>query len=301
MPESGTSKVVIPYYNEINTFLESIPVDFKMGNPDLCCFRLQKGQDGIMYKPPFRRGFYFVGLVSNAETTRVTYDNSTVNNLNSFLVFQSPGLIYSFHRDPSAYGYLIYFKSHCFHYFKPLIEEQFPFFHIQHTDFYKLTYEKFEELSPCFAEVFSAFESFKDHTIASLKLLALLYRLKDFSTVNNVWQQRMATPQQVLVKKFVTLVNTRYLEKRLVDDYAQMLFVTTNHLSQSVKSVSGKNALSHINERIIAEAKPLINYTDKSIAEIAYTLDFSDPANFGKFFKKQVGISPLEFRVKQAK
>ena len=64
----------------------------------------------------------------------------------------------------------------------------------------------------------------------------------------------------------------------------------------SVKQISGKNALAFIAERLAAEAKSLIQYTDFEIAEIAYQLNFSDPANFGKFFKKQVGLAPSEFR-----
>jgi AraC family transcriptional activator of pobA len=80
-----------------------------------------------------------------------------------------------------------------------------------------------------------------------------------------------------------------------------MLFISSNHLSQSIKSVSGKNALSYINERVLTEAKSFIIYTDFSIAEIAYKLNFSDPANFGKFFKKQMGVTPLKFPEKGLK
>jgi AraC family transcriptional regulator, transcriptional activator of pobA len=63
--------------------------------------------------------------------------------------------------------------------------------------------------------------------------------------------------------------------------------------------VSGKNALSFINERIITEVKTIIQFTNLDMAEIAYQMNFSDPANFGKFFKKHAGVTPLEYR-KQA-
>jgi len=46
----------------------------------------------------------------------------------------------------------------------------------------------------------------------------------------------------------------------------------------------------------MTEAKSLIQFTTFDIAEIAYRLNFSDPANFGKFFKKHSGLTPLEFR-----
>ncbi|HEY0054294.1 MAG TPA: helix-turn-helix domain-containing protein, partial [Pedobacter sp.] len=71
-------------------------------------------------------------------------------------------------------------------------------------------------------------------------------------------------------------------------------------LSQTVKEASEKTALSFISERIMTEAKSLIQFTGFDIAEIAYQLNFSDPANFGKFFKKHSGQTPLEFRRKTA-
>jgi len=289
-------EAAIPHYEDINEFLASIPVDYRTDDPFLYCLRLRENQDSIMYKPPFRRGFYFVGLFTNAEKTTIAYDNTNTNNLDSVIVFQSPGLIYSFYRDPSTHGYIIYFKSQCFSYFKPVFEKEFPFFSVQQTDFFRINQAKFREMAPQFEDVFSAYGHSKNHMVASLQLLALLYQLKEYSIFNTLQQERLATPQQILLKKFIALVNTNYIEKRKVEDYAAMLFVTPNHLSQAIKSVAGRNALSYINERILAEAKSLISYTELSIAEIAYKLDFSDPANFGKFFKKQAGITPLEFR-----
>ncbi len=97
-------------------------------------------------------------------------------------------------------------------------------------------------------------------------------------------------------QKFIQLVNNFYIEKRTIEDYAVLLNVTPNHLSQSVKAATNKNALSYINERLLSEAKFLIQFTNFDIAEIAYELNFSDPANFGKFFKKHTGESPLKFR-----
>jgi AraC family transcriptional activator of pobA len=108
------------------------------------------------------------------------------------------------------------------------------------------------------------------------------------------------SPQHVLLEKFIRLVDNYYIEKRTVEEYADLLFVTPNHLSQSIKSAAGKNALSYINERIISEAKSMIQYTGLEMAEIAYNLNFSDPANFGKFIKRLTGLTPLEFRKQKA-
>ena len=295
-------KNIIPYYKEINDFLKSIPSDYKTKNPNFFCLRLKENEGSINnYKPPFRKDFYFIALVSNAGKTKITYDNTNVTKLNSFLVFQSPGLLYSFYRDNSANGYLLYFKKECFSFFKPDFEKEFPFFNILHTNFFKFNQSKFEEFAPPFEEVFTAYENSREpqHKVASVKLLALLYQLKDFTNAFSQWEEGFTTPQQILLQKFIQLVNNFYIEKRTIEEYAQLLNVTPNHLSQSVKAASDKNALSFINDRLLSEAKSLIQFTDYDISEIAYQLNFSDPANFGKFFKKHTELTPIEFR-KQA-
>ena len=294
----------IPYYKDINDFLKSILSDYETKNPNFFCLRLKENEGSIRnYKPPFRKDFYFIALVSSAGKTKITYDSTNVTRLNSFLVFQSPGLLYSFYRDKSANGYLIYFKKECFSFFKPDFEKEFPFFNILHTNFFKLNEAKFQEFAPHFEEVFSAYEKSNDnqHKVAAIKFLALLYQLKEYTNAFKQWEEGFTTPQQILLQKFIQLVNNFYIEKRTIEDYAVLLNVTPNHLSQSIKSATDKNALSYISERLLSEAKSLIQFTDFDIAEIAYQLNFSDPANFGKFFKKHTDQTPLEFRKRTAK
>jgi AraC family transcriptional activator of pobA len=278
----------IPYYFEINDFLQSLPSDNRTKNPLFYCMRLKQNDGSVNnYKPPYRKDFYFIALMTNSCKTKITYDNINVTKINSFLVFQSPGQLYSFFRDKRTQGYLIYFKSQCFSFFKPDFDKEFPFFDILHTNFFKFNQTKFKYFMPLFEEVFSAYENSNDnYNVATIKLLALLYQLKEYSTAFNQWEQGFTTPQQILYLKFIQLINNFYIEKKTVEEYAEMLFVTPNYLSQSVKSVSGKNSLSFINERLINEAKSFIQYTNLDIAEIAYKLNFTDPANFGKFFKK---------------
>lgn len=294
-----TPKHIIPHYKEINEFLQSFSSGYSTRDPNLYCLRLREHQPSMQqYKPPFKKDFYFVALVNNAGQTKITYDNTSVTELNSFLVFQSPGLLYSFFRDEKASGYLVYFKKECFTFFKPDFEKEFPFFDLLQTNFFKLNQARFNEFVPLFEDLFTAYEKVADrqHTIAALKLLVLLYQLKDFAVAFTQWEQGFAAPQQTLLKKFIQLVNNYYLEKRTIEEYAALLFLTPNHLSQTVKAASGKNALAFINERIMSEAKSLIQYTDFDVAQIAWQLNFSDPANFGKFFKRHAGQTPLQFR-----
>jgi AraC-like DNA-binding protein len=73
-------------------------------------------------------------------------------------------------------------------------------------------------------------------------------------------------------------------------------YILDGSLSRFFSGLNSSRAVLNINERLITEAKSLIQFTDFDIAEIAYQLNFSDPANFGKFFKKHTDKTPLEFR-----
>jgi AraC family transcriptional activator of pobA len=294
----------IPTYSEINDFLASIPSPYRSDDPDFYCLRLKENESAMNnYKPPFRKDFYFMALVSNAGKTRITYDNTSAGEISSFLVFQAPGLLYSFNRDDSARGYLIYFKKDCFSFFKPDFENEFPFFSVLNTNFFKLNKQKFCEFSPDFEGVFKAYESEKGpgHRSSALLLLALLYRLKGFAVAHGQWETGFTTPQHLLLDKFTRLVNNYYLDKRTIEEYADLLNVSPGHLSQSIKKASGKNAHAFITERVMTEARSFLQFTDLDVAEIAYQLNFSDPANFGKAFKKETGLTPLEFRTSKQK
>lgn len=292
------SKSNTPYYSEINDFLETIPWQGRTTNPIFYCLKIEKLNNSIqIYRPPFKRSFYFLGLFYNSGKIEINFDNNRVKDPEAYLVCHSPGLTYSFTQGNSLEGYAIYFKTECFSFFKPGFHKEFPFFNLLHTNFLKLDQVVFKKMAPYFEEVYTTYELSRTdyHLQARIKLLALLYHVREFAShIDDAI--RFASPQQVLLSKYVQLVNNHYITKRTVKEYADLLSVTANHLSQSIKAVSGRNALSYITERLVEEAKSLVKYTDFNITEIAYQLGFTDPANFGKFFKNEVGIPPLEFR-----
>lgn len=69
-----------------------------------------------------------------------------------------------------------------------------------------------------------------------------------------------------------------------------------NHLNHSLKEITGKSTSTLINERIISEAKALLQHTNWNISEIAFALGFEYPTYFNNFFKKLSGTNPKAFR-----
>lgn len=108
----------------------------------------------------------------------------------------------------------------------------------------------------------------------------------------------LSVKQVELIRKFNILVEQHFKEKHQVADYAEMLFKSPKTLSNFFKKHNVHSPLKAINNRIAAEAKRLLLYSDKSAEEIAYELGYNEPSHFSKFFKTQVGISPLAFRKK---
>jgi AraC family transcriptional activator of pobA len=81
-----------------------------------------------------------------------------------------------------------------------------------------------------------------------------------------------------------------------IRDYAVELNITPVHLNRICQSSIGKSALQVVHDFLFLEAKKYILHTDYSISEIAYRLNFEDPAYFSRFFKKMAGTSPKLFR-----
>jgi AraC family transcriptional activator of pobA len=88
------------------------------------------------------------------------------------------------------------------------------------------------------------------------------------------------------------------LKLKAAQDYAANLSVHVNYLNRSVKEVTGKPTSVHISERIVAEAKALLQHTDWSVADIAYSLGFEYPTYFNNYFKRSTGVTPGHFRRK---
>ncbi|CEA16261.1 transcriptional regulator, AraC family [Fermentimonas caenicola] len=77
---------------------------------------------------------------------------------------------------------------------------------------------------------------------------------------------------------------------------AEKLYLSSNYLGDLLKKETGKSAQEHIQLKMIEVAKEKIFDQSKSISEIAYELGFKYPQHFTRMFKKEVGMSPLEYR-----
>lgn len=99
-----------------------------------------------------------------------------------------------------------------------------------------------------------------------------------------------------LVARFREKIEAHLRLGLTVAQYAKTLNVTPAQLRAATLEVTGKPPVRVLDERILLEAKRTLTYTNMTIAETAYSLGFSDPAYFSRFFSKLAGESAAAFR-----
>ncbi|GAB3306727.1 AraC family transcriptional regulator [Hymenobacter tenuis] len=128
----------------------------------------------------------------------------------------------------------------------------------------------------------------------SAYLTVLLTHLSRRYTEQFAGEERAA--DRHVLKTYLASIEEHFREVHEVGAYAALLHLSAGHLSEVVKAQSGKPAIKHVHERLVLEAKRLLFYTPQSLKEIAFDLGFSEASYFNRFFKRETGLTPAEFR-----
>ncbi len=149
------------------------------------------------------------------------------------------------------------------------------------------------------AKIVLSNNSFRDNVLTSLASSMI-------SFVAGIWAEKLdkldeEEPQtsnrsRMVFEQFIRLVGEYHTKYRNVGFYADKLCLTPKYLSKLIKTASGKSAPEWIDSFVILESKNLLKYSDISIKEIVYRLNFPNQSVFYKFFKCRTGMTPSEYR-----
>lgn len=103
-----------------------------------------------------------------------------------------------------------------------------------------------------------------------------------------------------LYHKFLLLLANNETNERSVQYFADKLFVSPKYLTSICNEKSGSTASDLIAASIVSRIRQMLQYSDKSIKEIAAEMNFDNLSFFGKYVKKHLGDSPNNFRKKNA-
>nr|WP_322625875.1 AraC family transcriptional regulator [uncultured Flavobacterium sp.] len=119
---------------------------------------------------------------------------------------------------------------------------------------------------------------------------ALQYTYGDGFTVHRSRNEK-------LVANFILLIRQHCRQRHNARFYADLLYVTTGHLSKAVRGVMGVSAKHLIEMALLSESYLLLANEHLTIAEISEILNFNNPSNFSSFFKRYSKLSPTQYRL----
>jgi len=142
------------------------------------------------------------------------------------------------------------------------------------------------------ADEYRSASMLKEEMIRSLFRVFMLYLWRVRTENGNIDHSRSPS----LLRRFLDLLEDHYRTLKMPADYADLLSVTPAYLNKVIKKSCGFTTSYFIQQRVVAEAKRLIMYSELSLKEVSYKLGFEDASHFSKFFKKFTGESYTEFR-----
>lgn len=266
-------------------------VDFQKAEP-FCYFRAQMGVYCIFLK--------------DIKCGNITYGINNYDYEEGTLIFVSPGQVYGVASEEKQRGFG---KALIFH--PDLIHgtalgkniKEYSFFSYEVNEALHLSARERIIINDCLDkieyELNHAIDNHSKTLIVSYIELFLNYCKRfyerQFITRSNVNKDVLTRFEKVLDDYFNSdLPMTAGLPT--VKYFAEKLYLSSNYLGDLLKKETGKSAQEHIQLRLIELAKEKIYEPSKSISEIAYELGFKYPQHFTRMFKKEVGITPLEYR-----
>lgn len=139
-------------------------------------------------------------------------------------------------------------------------------------------------------------QNFHEQELIRSYIFLLIHELNSFLQNKEPSENHHLDKLPAIVVNFKNLLKKEYINEHTVHFYADKLNITPKHLSEILKKHTGKTAGEWINESVILEAKVLLQNQIYSVAQISEFLNFSDQSVFGKFFKSNAGITPLEYK-----
>jgi AraC family transcriptional regulator, transcriptional activator of pobA len=252
---------------------------------------------------PHRHDFYHVAWIE-AGTGRFIRDDKSYPIKAGTLIFVPPGQVHTWESKEALHGYILSFEPTLLF---SQTERPFRLLHeltqwsataksqIQvSSSAYDLLKAKFEDL----AREFCTSEEFRDEMLRTqiTSILISLHRLCRVPTkVENTDHFHPIT------NRFLALLEEEEGKFYRAHHYVSALSVDSRAFVNAVLSETGKSPSVWIRDRTLLEARRLLTYTDLTISEIAYRLNFRNVSYFVRFYRRLTGISPGAARAKSDK
>jgi AraC family transcriptional activator of pobA len=269
-------------------------------------FKVYEIETAVRPSPSYtRRDFYKICLLIGDSI--IHYADRSVVLEGSSLFFANPRVPYSVeHISATQTGYSCLFTEDFFKASeRPESLLESPLFKIGSDLVFSLDDQQTALISAIFEKMLAEQSTdyiYKNDLIRSYISLVTHEALK-MQPTKNYFRHKNASARitslflELLERQFPIESSERPLKLKTAQDFAQSLSVHVNHLNRAIKEITGKPTTAHIADRIISEAKALLQHTDWSVGEIAYALGFEYPTYFNNYFKRLTGTIPKAQRL----
>jgi len=251
-----------------------------------------------------RRDFYKISLIRGRNI--VHYGDKSIEVEGTMLIFFNPQVPYTFESlSDDRTGFFCIFKEMFFTESLRKGINELPMFKIGGKPAYILNEEQDQQISNVFLKMIGEINSdyqYKYDLIRSY-VSEMIHGAMKISPTETLYQHPDANSRitsvftELLERQFPIESPTQRFTFRSAKDFAEKLYVHVNHLNRAIKLTTGKTTTVLISERLLNEAQALLKHTDWNISEISYCLGFEEPAHFSNFFKKQLSVTPLAYRL----
>lgn len=246
---------------------------------------------------PHRHDFYLVLYITQGSGEH-TIDFITYPVVPNSFFLMTPGQVHSWKLSADADGFILFFTSEFYQLNKSdkhLLA--FPFFQSLNTDAHLQLKKNAEPMIDVIIR-----EMLRDYTSNGSLKLPLFRSYLDIillKLADHYPQQSKTTTSSnstFKLRMLGELIDEHYMEHKQPHVYASLMNLSASYLNNLCKQMLGKTLSDLIQERVILEAKRFFAYSDLTISQVADKLHFSEPSYFIRFFKKQTGVTPEQFR-----
>jgi AraC family transcriptional activator of pobA len=277
------------------------------GSPDagqVTAYRLEDFTQVAAF-PHMRRDFYKIKLLRNVQGT-LSYADQQVAVQDCALVFANPLIPHSWERHSgNATGFACLFtEDFITQQLKTASVAGSPLFRVGSMPVLFPPPAAAEQISTWFEQLLAELQSSYAHKYDMVRnyLQLIIHESLKLAPVAPFYQP--GTSAARLSAQFLDLLERQFpiaspqhtLPLKNANEFARQLAVHTNHLNKALKEITGKTTTEHLAEKLLAEAKALLQHSTWSMAEIGYCLGFEHASNFNHFFKKHTGQSPYQYR-----
>jgi AraC-like DNA-binding protein len=252
--------------------------------------------------PYSRRDYFKISLIIGKN--KVHYADKVVEIENQALFFANPQIPYNWEQlEEQQTGFFCVFTEAFFHQFGNL--KEYPVFKPNGSPVFAIDDEQVKRIKSIFEQMITEINSDYTYKYDVLRNLVfdLIHSAMKMQPANiSVTQHSNASSRisslflELLERQFPIENSRQRFGLRSAADFADQLTIHVNHLNRALKETTQKTTSEIIAERILQEAKILLKHTDWNISEIAYSLGFEEPTHFNNFFKKNIQITPRQFR-----